>query len=484
MASKEKILNELLKKKWYAQGCPMSPLLIGSAAESGFFMKKYLGFGYSRFLFNFKEDYGNMNYLDEDLKRLGKIIVKKLEKDRNYFVKVDRLYCRQVKGSEGLYRNIEKTDLSRINDKELIGLAKKCCDALKISVGLGHIIEPYALTTDLEIKDELNRYVPEKDLNGIFTKLMAPVKKSFVNEQEEHLLKISKERDQKKKLKLVNEHIKRFFWIRNGYAGRKVMSKDDVLSDADTIKKKEMDFGRILKEKNDIIRRFRLDKRLVAKIRVTEYLTHWQDKRKINILVAIDYAERVFEVIAERFSLEIRLLRYTAPEEMDIRNLRSKEFAKELESRHNGGIYLWKSRGSIIISGDEYGKFMSKFQKVGQEEVKQLNGMTASAGNAIGRVKICTTLDSIEKFEEGFILVASMTRPEYVPAMKKAVAIITDEGGITCHAAIVSRELGIPCIIGTKVATKALKDGDLVEIKGNHGLVIVLERAGGGKNEK
>ena len=82
----------------------------------------------------------------------------------------------------------------------------------------------------------------------------------------------------------------------------------------------------------------------------------------------------------------------------------------------------------------------------------------------------------MQKFEQGDILVASMTRPELVPAMKKAAAVITDEGGITCHAAIVSRELGIPCIIGTKIATKVLNDGDLVEIKGTHGLIIVLEK--------
>ena len=78
--------------------------------------------------------------------------------------------------------------------------------------------------------------------------------------------------------------------------------------------------------------------------------------------------------------------------------------------------------------------------------------------------------------QQGDIIVPSMTRPEFVPAMKKAAGIITDEGGITSHAAIVSRELGIPCIIGTKIATKVLKDGDLVELKGTHGLIVVIQK--------
>ena len=102
--------------------------------------------------------------------------------------------------------------------------------------------------------------------------------------------------------------------------------------------------------------------------------------------------------------------------------------------------------------------------------------MTASTGTAIGPVKICKTLADIAAVKEGDVLVASMTRPEYVPAIKKACAIITDEGGITCHAAIVSRELGKPCVIGTKVATRVLKDGDEVEVKANHGVVIVRKR--------
>ena len=69
-----------------------------------------------------------------------------------------------------------------------------------------------------------------------------------------------------------------------------------------------------------------------------------------------------------------------------------------------------------------------------------------------------------------------MTRPEFVPAMRKAAAIVTDEGGVTCHAAIISRELGKPCIIGTKVATKALKDGQYVDVNANHGIVKVVDK--------
>ena len=92
----------------------------------------------------------------------------------------------------------------------------------------------------------------------------------------------------------------------------------------------------------------------------------------------------------------------------------------------------------------------------------------------MGTVKVLHSATEAYKVEKGDILVAVMTRPDYVPAMKLAAAIVTDEGGITCHAAIVARELHIPCIIGTKIATKVLKDGMKVEVNADHGWVKVL----------
>ena len=80
--------------------------------------------------------------------------------------------------------------------------------------------------------------------------------------------------------------------------------------------------------------------------------------------------------------------------------------------------------------------------------------------------------------KQGEILVAPMTSPDYITALRKAAAVITDEGGITSHAAIVSRELGIPGIVGTKIATQVLKDGDLVEVDAERGIVRIIKRNG------
>ncbi len=110
-----------------------------------------------------------------------------------------------------------------------------------------------------------------------------------------------------------------------------------------------------------------------------------------------------------------------------------------------------------------------------KSEIKDIRGTTASYGNVIGRVHVILN-PATAKFERGEILVTSMTRPDYVPLMKKAAAVITDEGGITSHAAVICREFKLPCIVGTKIATKVLKDGMLVEVNGNHGVVRIIEK--------
>ncbi|PIN86573.1 hypothetical protein COV19_03555 [Candidatus Woesearchaeota archaeon CG10_big_fil_rev_8_21_14_0_10_44_13] len=481
--NEKKMLDECLGQKWYAQSCPIYPFFISAAATSGFYMKRFVGFGYTKYLYVFKDGYGSMNYFEEDLVRLGGIIEKKVEKDPKYFQKLKRRYDAQMKRYLRFYSKMDKKRVEGLNDYELVKLAKYVSEGLSIAVGIGHVIEPFALKTDVKIKEELKRYVKdEKGLNNIFTLLMSPVKKSFVNEEEEHLWLISKEKDEKKREKLIQQHIKKFFWIRNNYTGRQAMTREDITDSIKTLKNNKTDFRKILDDKNRAIKELGLEKGLIVKIKATEFLIHWQDERKKNILIAIEHIDRMLEALGLRFGIRHDLLKNAIPPEISIENMKSKKYVKMLEERMKGGLYLQTADTSTVATGDYYMDFAARFNRTKESDIREINGMTASSGTAIGRVQICTNLESISQFKEGNVLVASMTRPEYVLAMKKAVAIITDEGGITCHAAIVSRELGIPCIIGTKIATKILHDGDLVEIKGNHGLIIILEKAkSGGK---
>ena len=137
-----------------------------------------------------------------------------------------------------------------------------------------------------------------------------------------------------------------------------------------------------------------------------------------------------------------------------------------------GKIYIVQTRPvtTLKIKGGE-----ERMIKVSSKDFL-LEGLPASPGVGCGKVRQVKTASGIRKVKKGEILVTEMTDPDYVPAMKKAVAIVTDKGGVTSHAAIVSRELGIPCVVGTRLATQMLKTGETITVDGRSGRVYAGDK--------
>lgn len=144
------------------------------------------------------------------------------------------------------------------------------------------------------------------------------------------------------------------------------------------------------------------------------------------------------------------------------------EWAKE-----KGKLYIVQTRPVTTINSVAKNEKKEKASGLSIAESPILTGNPASPGIGNGPVRILKSPKEIAKVEKGDVLVAPMTSPDYVPAMKKASAIITDQGGQTSHAAIVSRELGIPCVVGTEKATKTLREGSIVVVNGETGQIFM-----------
>jgi len=146
----------------------------------------------------------------------------------------------------------------------------------------------------------------------------------------------------------------------------------------------------------------------------------------------------------------------------------------KLRSAHKAVFYYHDNKLEVITDKN----LIQDTAKVLESTINsaaELKGMTACIGKARGRVKIINNSKDLEKIKEGDIFVARYTFPSFTPYMSKSAAIITDEGGLTSHAAIVSRELKKPCIVGVKLATKMLKDGDMVEVDAEKGIVRIIK---------
>jgi phosphohistidine swiveling domain-containing protein len=141
-----------------------------------------------------------------------------------------------------------------------------------------------------------------------------------------------------------------------------------------------------------------------------------------------------------------------------------------IKKRQNGCFML----NGAVYPRDELNDVLEAhgfvFEKISGDR-DSIKGTSAFGGVVRGIVKIVNGFDELDKIQSGDILVTQMTNPKYSPAIERSLAVVTDEGGTLCHAAITARELKKPCIIGTKIATQVLKDGDMVEVDANIGVV-------------
>jgi len=188
----------------------------------------------------------------------------------------------------------------------------------------------------------------------------------------------------------------------------------------------------------------------------------------------VDYQYEALRKIEKNNSLEEGILGYITLEELETFK-KNRELPLDVEKRKEF-VFAKFDGESVKLYDDEDLLYDSGLVEKVDENIKEFKGITACEGKIKGKAFIIRKIKEADQLQEGDILFASMTDPRYLPAMKKAGAIVTDEGGVTCHAAIVSRELGIPCVVGTKVATSVVKSGDIVEVDADNGDVRVVER--------
>jgi phosphoenolpyruvate synthase/pyruvate phosphate dikinase len=213
---------------------------------------------------------------------------------------------------------------------------------------------------------------------------------------------------------------------------------------------------------------------LVSVGRELAYLRTW----RTDMIYRSGYRARsIFLEIASRRGLRDRDIYYLTADEARslIRQPLSARLAREIKRRKDFYVKAVSGGKFTVFAGKDWKKKTS-FLRQAHQRSGQVSGKPAFYGRAQGRVAILRSEKDIEKVKKGDVLVAVMTFPHFISAMEKASAFVTDEGGITCHAAIVSREMKKPCVTATKIATKVFKDGDLVEVDANGGIIKLLNQ--------
>lgn len=279
------------------------------------------------------------------------------------------------------------------------------------------------------------------------------------------------------KLKLGKLSRKLFFkkwsWSYCALFEYKKLDDDIIDRNLSEIKNAKKELDEIRKHDAEAIREYKktykkLNKDLKSMADVCQELIFIRDYRFEMAQRAMYNFMPLFFEIAKRLGISYKELTHMRPAEIKSRN--AKCIIKIIRQRIKGFGIL---KGEILV-GKDLKLLSDRFEKpIAAETVK---GTPAFPGIVKGTVKIIRTRDELGKLKQGDILVADMTTPDYMIAIKKAAAIVTNIGGISSHSAIVAREFKIPCIVNTGIATRVFKDGDLVEVDADKGIVRKLTK--------
>lgn len=378
----------------------------------------------------------------------------------------------RVKELQKIESRIDRIDLSGLPQRDFLSWWREFNEVLLAFWVDGVIPEIANYGADKVLEKELGKYIKDQiELSETMEVLTSPEELSFYQKEELDLVDTQD----------LKNHTKKYFWIKNSYAQTSIQplkffeSRKSQLN-PDLKNKLALKKAETRRKKRDIKIKYRLSDSIMQIADTIVKGIEWQDTRKKHILIYLHYKTMFLHEASRRLSIPIkRLYSFSSLEIIDM--LEGKIDTDKYREREVGFAIIINAEKRVITDSKTAAEYWQEYAKESADSnIKEFTGVVVSKGKGLVRGRVRIILDPLGKsfFKKGEILVAPMTSPEYIFIMKKSSAIITDNGGITSHAAIVSRELNKPCLVGTRIATQVLRDGDLVEVDAVKGVVKII----------
>lgn len=413
-------------------------------------------------------------------------------------------------------KNVFAADLAKASNKKLLGLYERFTSLASLEYTYGVCLplmdfQGFSLVEN-SIKKYLKSRLPEDKFQEYFSVFTQPENNSFSQNQEESLLRVMSKYHAKSawrkdvqrleyetiKLKYpgfskaLAKHARRFAWVYYVYQGPAFTECDFLdfiknslrrkIHPAKKLARMKLRKQKIKKMKTLCLKRLRPDAFNKSMLMLAGKLVWAKPRRKDYQSRSYYHIEKLHAEMAKRLALTLEQVRSLPLAILQPAMASGKIIDKTANDLFKKHICVRVADGKVrVLSGKQADVFAERNFKGTDERMpagksaKQLFGQTAFAGKARGVARIINRPQDMQKMSNGDILVSVATSPSIVAAMRKAAAIVTDEGGLTCHASIVSRELEIPCVVGLKIATKVFKDGDRVEVDAGKGVVRKLK---------
>jgi len=409
-----------------------------------------------------------------------------------------------IAATDAYKKTLVGVDLENLNLEEILDLVTRAEPIYNKSMGYYFLSQPeYTAKLKDEFISELKKHVPDTLVYEIFTKLVESGEKSCLEEERTAWLTnvvipfLNKEIDQEEVDRRIERHVDTYkylsasaqfgLWDRAHYL--KVFADDSAKSMQDLeleIRTMETKKQKVADEKEEIKTNYSIDEEVMRRIqtladlgwlRLEAHMRGWQFFQWFGAVLVKQAAKASHNDPKDIFNLTLSEFKQFLKGELKIDEI--------IISRRDGDILviITPEKGEEIYFGKEASE---KYDSEIAEKVEHSNEFRGQTANGKGVVRGKAFVfkwgeEDIDKkiyeFPEGYILVAGQTLPLFMPAIRKALAIVTNEGGVLCHAAIVSRELNKPAIIGTKVATTLIKTEDLIELDLDNQKVRIIEKA-------
>ncbi len=438
---------------------------------------------------------GEKNYFavymnKEDNDRIAHIILKRIENSKEWFTNACQEIYRRADELITFSRELKDIDYRKKTDKEVSKLYLTFVmlfENMRVYSSIPTMLEHGTPILTKKLKEEIAKRVLAEKRNEVFGALTTPEKISYLLEEELKRLKIAQEIKKGKKINtkeiqgLIGDHTKTWCWKEYMFEGIPLSENDfqraieeDIKQDpekqiADIEKKRET----IRKKQKECGEKYGLPKEVQELAKVSREIVYLKYFRKGRFAESYYCVEFLLREIGRRLDLTLQDVQAMVDYEV-VDALENKVINKETIRKRKTWCAFVSYKGKCYgLEKEEIETFLNNNKQI-EQTTNTIQGTVACTGKIIGTVRVINDKEEMHKMREGNILVSIMTNPNMFSAMKKAGAIITDVGGLSCHAAIVARELNIPCIVGTKNATTLLKDGMLVEVDADVGTVTII----------
>lgn len=455
---------------------------------------------------NLRRVKGNTYILTKDYQKIIKYLDNKLKNNFQQFYTYIKFFTEKHKQLAAYLENMNKLDTKKLSDKKLNQILKKFFDdyaQITIQFYLPFLVEDL-LTAKLKkiLLSKLKTIGKQDELEEYIFKLTQDTKGTLMQQEKRDLLKLTTLIKQDSKLRLllitgkysniqqllpsyklgqkILNHHQKYFGLQTYLFNVREYKLKDIINNIR--KYLRQDSIKLLKELNaankhlrakqkKIIKQLKLSQEQLKLFKLAQDYVYWRNVRVSQMGNFQCLTKKCLEQKAKKLNLSYNDLLNLTTDEI----LTGKFNKNELKQRQAGYIYLLQNGKQHIIIAKGRDKILNKKINQKYSKTKIIKGLSAYPGIIKGKVQIATPY-TFHQLKQDRILVCKMTIVEAVPYLKRLKAIVTDEGGITCHAAIISRELKIPCIVGTKVATQVFEDGDMVEVNANHGWVRKIQK--------